>query len=150
MPEAMLPHLTTQFRLEIDDLVLADFAECTGLTTEIGTDEFAEGGENRFTHRFPSRGSMTNLVLKRGMTDSTALWDWYSEVLADGRVQPRDGQVVLLADREGVATPIKAWAFVRAFPVKFSGPDLNAASTAVAIESIELVHHGLTLVPTPG
>jgi phage tail-like protein len=42
--------------------------------------------------------------------------------------------------------PVKTWQFRRAFPVKWSGPALNAQQGAVAIESVELVHEGLELM----
>jgi len=35
-----------------------------------------------------------------------------------------------------------AWTFKEACPVKWSGPELHAATSAVGFESIELVHKG--------
>lgn len=149
LPALAPPYLNAHFRLSIDGLTLADFSECTGLTSEIGTEEYAEGGENRFTHTFPTRRSSPNLVLKRGSTASGALWDWYGEWAALGRVTPRNGQVLLMSTIEDETVPVRVWAFRRGFPTKIAGPDLNAQSPAVAVESIEIAHHGLTLVPLP-
>ena len=36
------------------------------------------------------------------------------------------------------------WDFKQAYPVKWSGPDLKADSPAVAVETIELVHRGIS------
>jgi hypothetical protein len=36
------------------------------------------------------------------------------------------------------------WDFKKAFPVKWTGPELRAASGEVAFESIELAHRGLS------
>lgn len=143
------PHTSAHFRLLIDGLALADFSECSGLSGELGTEDYQEGGENRFAHRLPTRASFPNLVLKRGTSDSGALWTWYSEYLERGTMKPRDGQVHLLAWSDGDLKPVRVWAFRRGYPVKMTGPDLNAQSPAIAIESVEVVHHGLVLVPVP-
>lgn len=140
------PHLNAHFRLAIDGLALVDFSECSGLTGEVTVEEYVEGGENRFAYRLPSRATFPNLVLSRGVATSRELWDWYAEFLAEGRVVPREGQVQLLAWLSGALVPARVWAFTRAYPVKMTGPDLNAQSPAIAIESLELAHHGLHLV----
>ncbi len=63
---------------------------------------------------------------------------------------PRDGQVELLSWVTGTSGPVRVWAFRRGYPVKITGPDLNAMASAVAIESLEIAHHGLGLVPAEG
>lgn len=143
---ASFPHLNAHFRLGIDGLGGADFSQCSGLGGEVGVEEYAEGGENRFTHRFPSRVGFGNLVLKQGAGPGLGLWQWWAEYLTEGVVRPRDGQVHLLAWVEGVVTPVRAWAFTRGWPVKMSGPDLDAQSAAVAVETMEIAHHGLRLL----
>ena len=144
------PHLGAHFRLEIDGLGENDFSQCTGLGGEVGVEEYAEGGENRFTHRLPSRAGFGNLVLKQGAGPGLGLWDWWGEFLAQGVVRPRDGQVHLLAWRDGELQPVRAWAFTRGWPVKMSGPDLDAQSPAVAVETMEIAHHGLRLLGLDG
>ena len=37
------------------------------------------------------------------------------------------------------------WTFKQACPVKWTGPTLQAGTSAVAFESIELIHRGLDL-----
>ena len=39
----------------------------------------------------------------------------------------------------------KVWMFQRGIPMKWVGPSLNATQSAVAIESLEIAHEGLTL-----
>ncbi len=145
------PHTNAHFQLLIDGVLVGDFSECSGLSGELGTEDYLEGGENRFAHKFPVRASFPTLVLKRGTTDNPALWTWYGEYLDSGRVNPRDGQVHLLAWTEpGLLRPVRVWAFRRGYPVKMTGPDLNAQSPAIAIEAVEVVHHGLSVIPIPG
>ena len=141
-----LPYLNSSFRLQVDGLPFADFSECTGLSGEVAVEEYAEGGENGFIHKFPGRGSYPNLVLKRGSDVTLELWKWFEEWPRSGNVAPRDGQVLLLSTVDGVLSPVRGWSFARAWPVKVIGPDLNATSPAVAVESIELVHRGLSVI----
>jgi phage tail-like protein len=42
--------------------------------------------------------------------------------------------------------PRKAWNIMRAFPYKWSGPELRADASDVAFESVELNHQGLEQV----
>ena len=143
--ESDYPYLNLLFRLSLDGEPMVDFAECSGLSMGILTEEYAEGGENRFTHRFPTRGEPVNLVMKRGMTRTRELWEWFQAYLDTGVVQPRDGQVELYDTPDQDAAPVRVWAFTSAFPVTWTGPDLNALSPAVAFETLELVHRGIRL-----
>lgn len=139
------PYLNVLFRLQVGGDTLADCSECTGLSLEVATEEYHEGGENRFTWKLPTNGQVPNLVLKRGIAKSTALWDWFQTYLEDEKVDLRDGQVSLLAGTDPDAKPARVWAFTGGFPVKWTGPDLNAISAAVAFETLEIVHRGLRL-----
>jgi phage tail-like protein len=38
---------------------------------------------------------------------------------------------------------IRTWAFTDAYPVKWTGPTLNAGSNQIATESLEIAHTGL-------
>ena len=40
---------------------------------------------------------------------------------------------------------MKQWSLAGCFPVKWQGPDLKTDSNAVAIETLELVHQGMTV-----
>ena len=133
---AVMPFTTAHFELAIDGLASVSFSKCTGLAGEVSVEEYQEGGENRFAHRFPSRTSFPNLVLNQGAGPMQELWDWFYEFHVTGLVVPRDGTVVLRSTVEGELVPVRVWAFTRGWPVKLTGPDLDAQSAAVAIEAI--------------
>lgn len=141
----VMPYLTAHFVLAINGLASVNFSKCSGLAGEVSVEEYQEGGENRFAHRFPSRASFPNLVLSQGAGPVQELWDWFYEFHIAGLVLPREGTVVLMSTVEGELAPVRVWAFTRAWPVKLTGPELDAQSSAVAIESIEIAHHGLIL-----
>lgn len=136
------PFFAFRFEVQLDDLAVGGFSECSGLSLETEVHDYAEGGLNTHLRKFATRTKQTNLVLKRGIVDRL-LWEWYF-ALVQGTVDRRNGSVVVrdLAGSEDVLT----WQFRRAFPVKWQGPELNAGQSAVAVETVELCHEGLELV----
>jgi phage tail-like protein len=142
LSRAQDPILANRFLLEIDGIAEAGFSECTGLVIETEIEERREGGINGYIHRLPRGTKFTNVVLKRGMTNSALVWEWHQEIVA-GFISMRNISVVLLS-RAGDA--VWRWDIERAFPIKWSGPDLKADGNGVAIEALEMVHHGFKLV----
>lgn len=129
------------FAVEIEGLVAGGFSEVSGLQVEIEVHEYREGGMNQFIHKRAGPAKYpSNLVLKKGMTDVRTLWNWYWDVV-HGKVQRRNLSVLLM-DRAGQEK--RRWNFEQAYPVKWSGPDLKANSSELAVESLELVHRGLS------
>lgn len=139
------PYLNLLFRLSVAGKTWLEFSECSGLSLETGTEEYAEGGENRFAYVFPSRAKPPPLVLKRGLTTTRKVWEWYVQFVEEGKVEPRDGQVELYGSPDFDQDPVRVWAFTRGYPVKWTGPELNAMSPGVAFETVELVHLGLRI-----
>lgn len=132
------PYLSFRFLVEIQGLVVAGFSEASGLTAETEIDEQPEGGVNEFVHKFPKRTKYPQLTLKRGLTDSDELWKWHRDVIW-GKVKRRTIHLVLL-NSEG--NEKRRWSFADAYPIKWMGPDFKSDGGAVAIESLEIAHHG--------
>jgi len=137
------PYLNVLFAIKVGEKEFATFAECTGLSLEVTTEEYHEGGENRFVHKLPTVPQPPNLVLKRGMTATRELWQWFVALPETGQVEPRDGEVLLQRLADGKLKTVRAWSFERGYPVKWTGPDLNAQSPGVAFETLEIVHRGI-------
>ena len=129
-----------RFKVEIDDVVIGAFAECSGLSVEYEVLEYQEGGEDRYAHKFRGRLKYPNLVLKRGVTHEEGLLKWFFDRKDRAK---RGALTVTLIGDDG--EEVRHWAFAGAFPVKWQGPSLNAKSTNVAIETLEVAHHGLLL-----
>jgi phage tail-like protein len=118
----------------------AVFTELSGLQVETEVQEYAEGGNNSFTHRLPGRTKVGNITLKRGMTSSNELFSWYLQHL-QGKTIKRVNVSVVMYDTAG--EELMRWNFVNAYPVKWSGPQLTAGGNQAAIETLELAHDGL-------
>src|SRR5205823_2417668 len=134
------PFVAFAFELRFDEESYGGFSECSGLNLETQVQEHQEGGRNDAVLKFPTRTTQANVVLKRGIVDRK-LWDWYFR-LTQGRIEPHNVSVrVLDPAGGGVLMELRLLA---AFPCKWSGPELNAAQSNVAVETLELCHQGLT------
>ena len=135
------PYLGFNFLVEIEGLVVGGFSEVTGLQIETVLETYREGGVNEFEHKLagPTRYP-SNLILKRGLTDIEALWSWHQDV-TQGNIARKNGTIYLL-DRQRL--PAVWWDFMEAYPVKWTGPDFRADSNTVALETVELVHRGIS------
>lgn len=133
------PYLGFSFLVEIQGLIVGGFSEVSGLQAETEFEEIREGSVNDHLHKLPKITKYPNLALKRGVTDSETLWMWHQDV-SRGKVERRSVFIVLL-DEEGMEK--WRWAFIDAYPVKWTGPDLKADGNAVALESLELAHNGI-------
>ena len=71
-----------RFKLELGDVEVAGFAECTGLNIETKVMEYKEGGNNATTLKFPEPSTFGNVTLKRGVTNSNELIEWQLDVVA--------------------------------------------------------------------
>lgn len=134
MPDRQ-PYRTYNFRVEIDGIGEAQFAEVVVPTAEIAVVEYREGADKTSaTRKLPGRVSYGNVVLKRGITADLSLYQWFRAV-SQGDFQPRNAMIVLLdAQRQDV----RRWVARDAWPVKYDGPALNAKNNEVAIETLEL------------
>jgi phage tail-like protein len=154
------PVCTFRFVLELGFLQAAGFAECTGLQLETKVFEYREGGRNSHALKFPEVGSVGTITLKRGITSgprSDLLYRWQRDVMSgtfDPSANPNrrpsdpsqdiDNKVaVVLLDEMGRL--LKRWQLVRPFPVKWTGPELKASASDVAIEVLELACEGIEL-----
>ncbi len=139
------PYLAFNFNVEIEGIIVGGFSEVTGLQVETEVQDYREGGENSFIHKLPGPTRYpTNLILKHGLVDRDTLWEWYAEI-TQGIVK-RCTVTIFLMDTRQVAA--RWWHFKKAYPVKWTGPELRAGSNEVALESLELVHCGLLLRPS--
>ena len=130
------------FLIEIDGVVKGGFSEASGLTTDTNVIEYREGQEqNLTTRKLPGLMKYNNIVLKRGWTKDRSLWEWRRKVI-EGRTQRASGAIVLLDEARNEAL---RWNFTDGWPSKWEGPALNAKTSEIAIETLEIAHEGLAL-----
>jgi phage tail-like protein len=130
------PYRGFNFLVEIDGITQAGFQEVTGLDAATPSVDYREGTDPNHVRKLGGLNTYSAIGLKRGITDSDELWKWRQTVI-DGKTERRNGSIVLL-DEAG-AEKIR-WNFTNAWPSKWTGPSLNATSTGVAVEALELTH----------
>jgi phage tail-like protein len=127
-----------RYLVEIQGLASGGFVRAKGLSREIKHDSYREGGVNDYEHKLITQVAYPVVVLERGLALDD-LWKW-ALAAAEGDVE-RKTVWIRLQDEAGA----KAWAWQidDAIPVKWTSADLDANSSQVVMESLELAHHGL-------
>jgi phage tail-like protein len=90
----------------------------------------------------PGATKYPNVVCSRPLSSDNTLSDWRK--LVEGGQNFRKSFTITLFDRNRV---VKAWSFVRGWPVKWQLNELDASKNEVAIETLEIAHEGLSFSP---
>ena len=120
----------------------AAFAECDGLDMTMEVKTIREGGNNSTQYRLAGPVTYGQLSLKRGMTATFDLWDWFNATLNNARLRA-DAEVVLFAG-DG-RTERARFILKRCLPVKVKAPSLNAKDGMIAIEELQLAYESMRL-----
>lgn len=137
------PLVGYHFHVEIDGITQAQFRECSGLTSESEVIEYREARKDGQTivRKQPGALKWSNIVMRRGITDVTELWEWRKKV-EEGKVDEarKNGSIVLYNQSN---QEIARWNFVEGWPSKISGPQAKADGNEVAVEELTIAHEGL-------
>jgi phage tail-like protein len=141
---------TCRFYLELkldgsQEPVDAYFMECKGLkrnqaaidVCEVSPRQWGKAKSGHLSHtKLPGNVKTSNLTLRRGMTQSNTLWNWF-EAVQEGNwaKQLRDGSLTIY-DQVGNAQAF--FQFGGAWPLSYMVSDLNAGTGDLAIEEMEL------------
>ena len=136
------PYRAFNFQLQIDGVPLGAFSEASGLTAEGDAVDYREGTDKQSNVRkLVGLRKYANLTLKRGYTQDKSLWQWYSNIV-NGSPDRRNVTIVLMNEAH---QPVLRWHAENAWVNKIEGPSFKAAGNEIAMESVELVHEGLTI-----
>lgn len=113
------------------------FRDVAGLSMELEEETYVEGGENRFTQKLPVRARYGDLSLKRGLLTSSVIRKWCETAIQDLDIQPVTVWVTLLNEAH---EPLQTYTFINAWPKKWTITDLNAESSEIVIESLDLAY----------
>jgi len=123
------------------DSVDGGFEEVGPISAAIDVIEYRAGNDKVNTVRkLPGLHRVHDVTLKRGVIGSTTLFTWFRAGTL-GQADRRDVTIRLLnEDRSGV---VFMWRLVRAWPVKYVVPSLDATSSDIAIEELVLTCEGI-------
>ena len=128
------------------DKLLGGFSDVSGLTTEIHMSEYRDGNETETAVRkMPGSYKVGDITLKRGVVDSSDLWDWINQTRTTGILAQRD---VVITLRDEGANPIQQWKLRNVVPMKYTGPTLaGKGGGEVAMEELVLSAEGYEIAP---
>jgi len=83
----------------------------------------------------PGLASYSHLVLSRGLTTNLDLWSWWE---AARNADPAVDRTVVVKLLDGTGQLVLTWKFRNAFPAVYRLSPLDAASSDLVIETVEL------------
>ena len=119
--EQFTPAIWFELKLTPEGAPIGYFTEVSGLTAEIETMTYNEGGRNDSVHKLPTRMKHPNLVLKRGVTTVKDLQAVARRTPSWARPARRSRSRCYNEHGETIRT----WSFKNAYPVKWTGPTLQ-------------------------
>lgn len=131
-------HLVFRFVVKIDGLEQAAFTECTLPTMEVDTEEVKIGGLNTYLHQVPGRRKSARLTLKNGVGKSD-LVKWCNSSLFESFAEKQRKSITVKLLDITTKKEIAVWEIRDALPVKWNGPQLQADSNTVAIQTLEFI-----------
>lgn len=119
------------------------FTEVSGLDVETEVVEYRHGASPEYSKvKMPGMQKFSNLTLKRGtFATDNEYFNWWNTVKLN-TIERRDITISLLNEEH---SPVITWKVKNAWPAKVQSTDLKADGNEVAIESMEIVHEGLTI-----
>lgn len=151
------PMTKMNFLVTVDGLsgATAAFSEVTGIEASVDVIEFRQGNSNSLAPvKIPGLVKHGNITLKMGYISNTGFKTWIQDCVSETRgAIPRKTVTIELIDirggapsanAEGAATTV-SWILKEAWVAKYTGADLNASTSEVAIESVELAYEELTI-----
>lgn len=137
---ATYPYGKFRYKVEIDGITAGGFSEVTGFDASIDVMEYREGDMVQTPMKIPGLKKYGNITLKKGLADSIALYEWLDAGVT-GEVERKTITITLL---DATESAVASWRVINAWPVKYTGPDFNATSSEVAVETLEVAHEGMT------
>ncbi|MBE9258464.1 phage tail protein [Dolichospermum sp. LEGE 00246] len=156
MPEiaGQVPEILTAHRfylgLTLDgqkDNVDGFFLECQGFKRSQDAIEITEVTPNKWgasdkgqvvRTKIPGNVKSGNITLKRGMTNSLAIWKWFETVQEGKWASQRKNAALTIYDQAGKEQA--RFELAGAWPASYKIADVNARSSDIEIEEIEVAY----------
>jgi phage tail-like protein len=137
--------------LKAGESLVLSFAEISGLNIEYEPVTYKHGLSFLMGDKIiPGMRQPTRLTMKRGVVkNNDFLSGWLNHTYTDPAFTGAKRDILIdLCDEVG--GPVIRWTVQSALPLKLDAPAFNANSNEVAIETLELIAHGLQVDYHPG
>lgn len=149
MPTRSLPYPSYNYIVDLKgsrdpDKPLGGFSDVAGLKTEIHISEYRDGNDKaNHVHKLAGMHTVGDVTLKRGLVDSSDLWDWISNARNNGVSAQRD---VTITMRDEANNPVQIYKLFAVTPKGYTGPTLSGKGTGdLAIEELVLAPEGFEI-----
>jgi phage tail-like protein len=124
--------------------LLGGFSDVSGLSMEIHISEYRDGNEAQpHVRKVSGSSKIGDVTLKRGVVDSSDLWDWMNQTATTGVLAQRD---VVITLRDEASNPMQSWKLRNVVPTKYTGPTLaGKGGGEVAMEELVLSAEGFEI-----
>ncbi|MBQ2830895.1 MAG: phage tail protein [Oscillospiraceae bacterium] len=151
------PLTKMNFLVSVPELVgsMAAFSEVTGIEASVDVIEFRQGNAHSLAPvKIPGLVKHGNITLKMGYTIGNGFKQWIQDCVSEtrGAIPRKTVTIELLDIRDGSPNStyesVKdkiTWILKEAWVSKYQGADLNATTSEVAIETVELAYEELTI-----
>ncbi len=136
---------TSYFHVLIGTQPLGDYRSVTGFGHTNEVESYREGGRNWAPHQLWAGSGTSTCKIQAGYSFVPTLYDWVKAVEAGSTFRRH----VTIIQLRGDMVPIKAYMLWNAWPVRWSGAELNADASMVDTEDIELAYDAVFMVPLP-
>ena len=136
------PYRNFKFRVEIEGIQVAGFADATIPDSTTKSVDYREGTDLPHQRKLSGLTKYGSITLKKGITDSMDLYNWKKQVEDSGAINARKSISLILVDEEG--NNKAQWNILEAWPTKYDPSDFSAKANDVVIETLEIVHEGVT------
>ncbi|HVC12444.1 MAG TPA: phage tail protein [Burkholderiales bacterium] len=136
-----------RYRLEIDGITQAGFAEVAIAETTIDAVDYREGTDPPHVRKLSGLTKYGSITLKSGLTygaNALDLFKWHADVSAGQIKDQRKSVAIVVQDEAG--DDRARFVVSEAWPIKYDPSDLNAKGNEVLIELLELANEGIERV----
>lgn len=132
------PAVSVCFVVTVDGIELGSFNTCDGLGCEVVLEQREEGGNNSLSWQLPTRLRYPNVKLSRPLTrDTEKVAKWFASMTTGIR-----RRTAHIEARTADGRTVAQWGLLEVVPVRWTGPSFSPESPKVAVETIEIAHHG--------
>ena len=127
-----------RFTANFEGLGTTSFREVQGFNTDVETITYREGGFGFLTTRkLPGMVTYGEITLSKGLYASPLLYNYYLE---GNNFKPVNATIIVY---DNAGNPQASWTVINAWPSRYESTGLNAESSEILVETLNLQHEGI-------
>ena len=139
------PLVSAFFSVDFGTHLAGNFKSIDGLESKVEVNKLKQStkdGKTVTVHQVGNSNLGGEVTLKRAMTSSMEMWDWRKLVEEGKLTEARVNGTITIYDT--AAKAMAKWDLTNCWPSNVTGPDLTTKGNDPAMETIVIVHEGLT------